>query len=347
MTREQVVSRTLGYCTLLALLATHATAAGQPAGASRESAPQTQATTGISAPAKTSAPLVVIGFQPDAALDPRDAWTATAVEETLAWRLGRVPALTVPPTVRTHQARRELAEGDEDPPAEWARVVRLLGAKHWLKGTCTGRPGALNLELELIAVDVPDAEPVTVELGPARLFDVIDDATRWTLGQLDVPRISVATAELVFAPPAASPGAVEYYAKAVSAAQAGKLRDVPYYLERALDYDRAFCPALLLLAKIELRGTALPAAATHLRRVKLLAADRGDAVSESEFERSQGLLLMMTRSFEPARKRFESALAIAFACNDTYGQLAAMNGLCDYWCNRQPPAQAGLPTEAQ
>lgn len=342
------MSRNLGFCTLLTFVATGAAPVGQAASSQQQHPTDTQVRATTAGPAKMLKPLAVVGFHADAKLDARDAWLPTAVEETLAWRLRRVPALTVLPTIRTQQARRELAESDNDPPTEWSRVVRLLGAKHWLKGVCAGTPDALTLDLELVSVEAPEVKPARMRLGPGRLFDVIDEATRWTLSRLDVARISKATEDLISAPPAASPSALEYYAKAISAARAGKLRDGVYYLGQALDYDRTFCPALLLLAKIELRGAAgtRVRAAVHLRGVKQLAADRGDVVSEAEFELNQGLLMMMTRSFEPARQRFESALAIAFERDDPYGQLAAMNSLCEFWCNCEPPAQAELPADA-
>jgi len=133
---------------------------------------------------RTLTPLVVVGFRADEKLDARDAWIPTAVEETLAWRLRRVPGLIVVPTVRTHQARQELVEKEGDPLAEWSRVVRLLGAKLWLQGTCAGTPDALILNLELNPVGRADAEPTAAQLGPRRLFEVVDEATRWALSRL-------------------------------------------------------------------------------------------------------------------------------------------------------------------
>jgi tetratricopeptide (TPR) repeat protein len=262
--------------------------------------------------------------------------------------LRRVPGLTVVPTVRVHQARQELAEADEDPPAEWSRVVALLGTQRWLKGTCAGQLNALTLDLELARVGQPEAASARVKLGPQRLFDLIDEATRWALSRLDVTRISKATEQLVFAPPAAIPSALEYYTRALAAARSGDLRDAAHYAQRAVDYDPGFCPALLLMAKIELRASSAgqARAAVYLRRVKELAVERGDAVSETEFELAQGLLLMMTRSFEPARQRFEIALATAFERGDAYGQIAALNSLCDLWLSYEPPARVELPAEA-
>ena len=294
-----------------------------------------------SATSKTWTPLAVVGFRADEKLDTRDAWMPTAVAETLAWRLRRVPGLTVIPTTRTHQSRQELAEKAGDPPAEWSRVVRLIGAKLWLRGTCAGTPYETVLDLELATVGEPQAKPARTRLGPGRLFEVIDDATRWGLGQLDVSRIDETTQELIFATPAKSPTALEYYAKALVAARREDLRDAGYYAQCAVDADPVCSPAVMLLAKIELRSAAARRAGVHLRQVKLLAAARKDVLTEAEFEVTQGITLMMQRSFEPARRRFENALALARERDDPYGQLAAMNALCDYWLTCPPPTESG------
>ncbi len=290
-------------------------------------------------PSKSWAPLAVVGFRADEKLDARDTWMPTAVAETLAWRLRRVPGLTVVPTTRLHQSQQELAEKAGDPPAEWSRVVHLIGAKLWLRGTCAGTPYRTVLDLELIQVGKPASTPAKAHLGPGRLFEVIDDATRWVLGQLGVSRIEQAIEELVFAPPAKSPTALEYYAKALAAARRQDFRDAGYYTQRAVEADPTASQAVMLLAKLELRSAAARRAETHLRQAKILAANRKDTLTETEFEVALGLALMMERSFEPARRRFETALDLARRRNDPYGQLAAMNSLCDYWLN------SPLPTE--
>jgi tetratricopeptide (TPR) repeat protein len=87
-------------------------------------------------------------------------------------------------------------------------------------------------------------------------------------------------------------------------------------------------------------------AAIHLRRFKELSSRRGDDVGEADFELIQGLLDVLTRSFDSAQRRFESALVSAFERDDVYGQLAAMNNLCDLWLSRQPPAGAQLSVDA-
>ena len=341
-TWEYVVNRIVRRCTLVVLM----TASAAPAARSPQTKPADEVAP-TSSSAKTWTPLAVVGFRADEQLDARDAWMPTAVAETLAWRLRRVPGLTVIPTIRAQQSRQELAEKAGDPPADWPRVVPLMGAKLWLRGVCAGTPYASVLDLELIQVGEPSASGAQIRLGPGRLFDVIDEATRWTLGELGISRIDQTTAELIFAPPAKSPTALEYHAKALAAARREDFRDGGYYAQEAVEADPGNCPALMLLAKIELRSstTAWRPAEMHLRQVKLISVNRKDTVTEAEFEVAQGLALMMQRSFEPARLRFETALTLARARHDPYGQLAAMNSLCDYWLNLPPAIESGQPQE--
>jgi tetratricopeptide (TPR) repeat protein len=295
----------------------------------------------------TLRPLAVVGFRGEEELDPRDVWMPLAIEETLARRLRRVPTLIVIPTTRTHQARQELAENEKDAPVAWPRVVHLLGAKLWLRGTCVGTPHALTLNLELIRMGDSDDKPATTQLGPGRLFDVIDEATQWTLGCLNVTPIDTATEKIAFAPPAKSPSALEYYAKALSSARRENLRDGAFYVERAVGYDPTYRPALMLMAKIALRGSAATRARAKplLARTKQLATQNGDMLDQAESQLTQGLLLMSTRSFDLARQRFESEHASAIERNDIYGEIAALNCLGDLWLSYRPPARAELPDD--
>jgi tetratricopeptide (TPR) repeat protein len=342
--REFAVIRLVSLGALAALLSVGA----QPAVAQSTDRESPAAASAASQPAPKWMPLAVVGLHADEALDTRDAWMPTAVTETLAWRLRRVPGLTVIPTIRAHQSRQELIEKADDPPAEWSQVVRLMGAKRWLRGKCAGTPYAAVLDLELVQVDQPGAKPVQVRLGPGRLFDVVDEATRWALGELGVARIDQTIEELILAPPAQSPTALEYYAKALAAARREGFRDSYYYAQQAVDTDPGNCPALLLLARIELRSSAeiRQQAELHLRQAKLVAASRRDAITEAEFEVTQGLALLMQRSFESARQRFETALTLARERDDPYGQLAAMNSLCDYWLNYPPTVEKQQPEQA-
>ena len=337
------MNRIVGLCTLLIPLGAHPASAANP----RQDPSHEAAVRATPDAAEALRPLAIVGFRADEKLDPRDVWMPLAIEETLAWRLRRVPTLTVIPTTRTHQARQELAENEQDPPVAWPRVVRLLGAKLWLRGVCVGTPHALTLNLKLIRVGHSDAKPATAQLGPGRLFDVIDEATRWTLGRLSVTRIDTATEEIAFAPPATSPSALEYYAKALSAARRKNLRDGAYYVERALSYDPTYRPALMLMAKITLRGSAATRARAGalLARIKQLATQNGDALDKAESQLTQGLLLMSTRSFDVAQQRFESERASAIERNDIYGEIAALSYLCDLWLSYQPPVSAELPDD--
>ena len=340
------MSRVILICVLLTLI---------EAAVAQVSAPQQ--TSPASAPAGATAsetagalrPVLVIGFRADEKLDSRDTWMPTAVEETLSGRLRRVPTLTVIPTPRAHQARRELAERDDAPPISWSRVAPLLGAKLWLRGSCAGTPDKLVLDLELSQVERTETRPRQVRLGPGRLFAVSDDATRWVLGELGIPRISDATEKLVFAPPAQSPSALEYYAKALSAARGEDFRNAAYYIERAVDYDPSFRPVLLLAGKLALRGPTADRAQAGavLRRVKQLADDQDDALDEAELELTQGLLLMSMRSFDAARQRFNTALALASRRDDVYGQTAALDALCDLWLSYEPAARSEMPEDEQ
>ena len=280
-------------------------------------------------------PIAVAGIEPAETLDERDRWMPTAIEETLAWRLRRAPGLTVIPTIRLHQSRLELAEKVDDPPAPWSRVVSLIGADYWLRGVCSGTPYKTVLDLELLGADQPDATPPATRIGPARLFDALDEATRWTLGQMNITRIDEKTQNLILAPPAKSPTALEYYAKALGAARANNLREAAYYASRSIESDPTYAPALMLMAKIELRspGRLWRRAEIRLRQIQQIIADRRDPATEAECEIAQGLLLMMNRSLAPAKQRFDTALALARKTNDPYARLGAMNCLCDYWLN--------------
>jgi len=289
------------------------------------------------------APVAVVGFGGDT-LAERDRWLPLAVQETLAWRLRRTPGVVAIPTMRLHQARQELREKSGDPPVAWSRVVRLLGARRWVTGRCTGNPDALVLDIEVREPGGSGTPPRT-RIGPGRVLNVVDDATRWVLGKLGVTQITPGTERLVLAPPARSPSAVQYYAKALAAARAENLRDAAYYVGNALNYDGNYRPALMLLAKLELRGNAADRARAeqHLRRFRMLAEHVGDDLDLGQYDIAEGLLLMMVRSFDVARRRFESALERATQRDDPYGRLAAINSLCDYYLNAPPSLPKNAP----
>jgi len=287
-----------------------------------------------------------MSFQADPQLDPRDTWLPLAVEETLAWRLRRVPGLIVVPTVRIEQARRELVEGGVT--ADGRRIAQLLGARRILTGTCSGNPDAVVVELKFgqlplggaRASDAAAGEPTTVRLGPVRLFEALDEATRWCLQQLGASRLENERQQLIFARPAASSSALEYYARALAAARQDDPRSARYYLEQVLDYDARYLPAQVLLAQMEMAAeSSRLSAAARIRAARDLARQTGDTLTVAQIDLTQGLLLLLARSPDAARERFENVLIASRRNGDPYGELAAMNSLCDSSLARLPPSE--------
>ncbi|MBI5864027.1 MAG: tetratricopeptide repeat protein [Planctomycetes bacterium] len=285
--------------------------------------------------------VVVVGFATDSSVDSRDAWLAAAFEETLAWRLRRIPELTIMPTLRAHQARRELADSPGDKPT-WERVIRLLGGRVQISGALRGNPDALHAKLELIDLSQTKGKVPVKELGPGKFFDVLNEATTWVINELHVAQLDGATQALVFAPPAESPSAVEYYAKAILAARADNSRDALYYLEQSVNYDGVYRPAQLLLTQLEMRlkPSTRATAAVRLRRLAEHVKRLGDKVDEAEIVQAEGVLDMTTRSVEPARLRFTAALELARAQRDPYGELLALNRLSDLYLSASTLADA-------
>ena len=294
--------------------------------------------------------LAIAGFQTVADNDPRDAWMAVALEETFIRRLRRVPGCVVVPAVRLHQARDELKDSAEQ-NVTWNRVARLLGARALLTGTCGGPPEAVSLELEWIGLDPgePSNANATTTLLTGRLFEVIDHATRWTLERVRAEPLSDDLKKVVFARPCKSPTALEYYSKAVAAARAAKGRDTAYYAREAVSFDPRFRPAVALLAQVEMRLSpeSHAAALSRLRVLSELARREKDPYDRAEAETAQGLALVMEGNFEAAQKRFENALGLAYETEEPYGQIAAINGLCDLYLSKTPPPGVELPPEAR
>ena len=299
----------------------------------RLAAQTTRETSSAGAPQRRWRPLAVAGFEAAAGLDERDQWLPTAVEEALAWRLRRVPGLTVVPTIRISQSRRELAEKADDPPTPWSRVVSLTGADFWLRGACSGTPYAAVLDLELLKASTDDGRFPTAHIGPARMLDAIDEATRWVMSEMGVSRVDEQTEKLALGPLTKSPSALEYYARGVRAAREDQFRDAAHYAEQSAISDPRFTPNLLLMAKIQMRaaGQLWRQAELPLRQVKAIADEQNDALTQIDFEINEGLIMMMSRSFDAARERFQSAVEMARKQNDPYLELAAMTCLCDYW----------------
>lgn len=307
------------------------------------------AATGLAQSKPAEPALVVAGFTLAEGVDERDRWLAAAVEETLAWRLRRVGALVVVPTVRVHQAALELRDDESGPAPELTRVIGLLGAKRQLTGVCAGEPGALRLELTLLDESGGGAPKESrSSLPTGRLFDVLDEATRWSLGALGVAHIDAAIEKLIFGPPCATPGALEYYVKAVSAGRAGQMRDALFYVQQATDYDPLFRSAQSMLAQLELRGPPQmrAAAAARIRSLREIARDARDPWLEDEINLTHGTLELFTGAFEAARVHLELALNSASERGDRYGRIAALTLLGDLHVAWSAEARKGLD-EAQ
>lgn len=258
--------------------------------------------------------------------DERDLWTASAIEETLAWRLRRTPTVLVAPTVRVRQACEELRESPAD-ALDWRRAVAALGVRRTLTGVCSGTPDALSCALTLTS----DGKPVTATVGPGRLFEVIDQATRWALPQLGVERLDAETERLLFARPSESPSTLEYYVRSIAAGREQKLRDAYFYVQQATDYDALYLPAQLLLAQLEMRGGAQEraSAAARLRYLREIARKHGDKLAVAEIEAADGTLALLNGTYEGALQRFTTTLELMTALSDTYGRLMAITSLCD------------------
>lgn len=281
------------------------------------------------APAPPRVRIAVVGIVAAPDCDPRDAWIAAAVEEVLAWRLRRCGAFSVVPVVRAYQARAELAVGAAQPPS-WAAACRPLGATLLITGVAGGPPEAVRLTLT--------ATPLGASVGATefnarsgRLFDVLDDATRWAAESAG-DATAAALAPLALAAPSRSPSALEYYARAIVALRAGNLRDASHYARESFELDPRFRPAVALMGQLELRvdparrRDALP----RLRLLASLARDAQDDYDRADAELELGQLDLLGGATDAARIRFESALATFTGLADDHGRLAALSQLVDW-----------------
>ena len=289
----------------------------------------------------------MVGFTADPNGDPRDAWIPVALEELAARRLQRVSGVLVVPTIRLHQGRRELSDSTQAPA--WPDVARGLGATHLVACECRGPDNAVSLSVALRLLDRPDAAGPQTALPPGRLYEALDSLTRWLLEQLAVPALPEPLAGQVFAPPSRSVAAVEYFARAVGAARADQLGEALRCATEAVDYDRRFRPALGLLAQLESqmgpagRGSAL-------RRWLALgdyARFEDDPFDRIRAEIGQCLLLQADGAFEAARTRAETALLLAEAQREPYGQIVAVTALCDLYLLRPMPTDPAASAEAR
>ncbi|MFH1746005.1 MAG: tetratricopeptide repeat protein [Planctomycetota bacterium] len=285
--------------------------------------------------------LAVIDFQVTPGTAARDVWVATAVEETLAWRLRRVPDLLVVPTVRMHQARRELHDEDTPMPA-WPRVALALGADYIISGRCSGYADEANLELKLIRLRAEGATPRVFNTPSGSLFEVLDSATHWVLRELKIGPPPDEVRQLIFAQPCRTSSSLEYYARAIAAVRAGDAQEARHYVLRSLDYDGRYRPALAMLAQLEIqsgmRGGLV--AEGRLRLLDKLARTNNDWHDQAVAQLGQGAILQMTGLFDTAYTRYETALAISYAQGSPYGQLAALNNICDLYLTQRIARQA-------
>ncbi len=291
--------------------------------------------------------LAVAGFTIDPSGDPRDAWNGLAIEETLCWRLRRVPDLIAIPTVRLHQGRGELGASDDNLP-KWDDVARGLGANLLLSSQCSGSARSLTVELTLRDLTHPETAPRKTTIGPERLFDVLEQATHWVLQTLELPELSDATRALVLAPPARSATVLEYYAQALSALRTDDHRTALRYASQALGSNALFRPALDLMAQLESRmGPAgRGSAARRLRALGEVARRQNDFVDRTLSELRQALILQSSGVFEAAMIRAKAALAIACEHHDVYGQMGAFTVICDLYVSRPVQVGAGSDQEA-
>lgn len=329
----------IAYPTRPLLLVAHCLCCGAAAAAGQ---------TGPTAESSASAtgPIAVVAFVADQSVDPRDQWLPTAIEEALYARLRRLPGCAVMPTVRAYQARREL-ESDSEPEPKWERVLPLLGARVHIHGTVGGHPDALTLELVFQPLGSAAAPQQTVQLGPGKMFGVLDDATRWLLQRLELKRIASETEKLIFAPPGATGSALEYYARAIRAARDRNPRDAIYYLTKTINYDGAHLSAQLMMAEMEARLTpsARATASARLRHVLDLARRNHDRRLEIEIELAHGTVLLLSDSFGPALERLRRALELAGTEQDIYGRIAALNAIADAHLRREARPDRDLENE--
>jgi len=73
----------------------------------------------------------------------------------------------------------------------------------------------------------------------------------------------------------------------------------------------------------------------------------GDARDLAGAELARGLMLNLSGAFDAALEHYESALLIAYESGNPYGQVAAMDSICDVYLSRRPPPEVELTQEQQ
>jgi tetratricopeptide (TPR) repeat protein len=318
-------------CLLLgALIGVTGNAAGQPV------APHPEKTSGRTTANRPH--VAVAGFTASQDVSARDEWLPVGVEETLCWRLRRVPGVLVVPTMRVHKAQRELQEIGAT-AVTTQQAVAALGAERLVTGRCAGHVDRLELELSILAVGTPARQLDHVTLPPGRLFEVLDAATRWLLERLSVAELSPELSARILAAPARSPSAVEYYGRAVNAQRDGDLAEARRFALRSLSYDQLYRPALGTLVQIEVQAgpAAMSSSSQHLRMLSELARRADDPIDLATAELGRGALAHLTGDFSAAYQRYESSLAISYAAGAVYGEIAALTNLGDLHLTRPIP----------
>ncbi len=289
--------------------------------------------------------LAVAGFTGEMD-DRRDAWVPVAVQELLARRLLRTGRVVTLPSIRLHQAREELrGPGGEALP--WSRIAGSLGATHLLTGRCTGLVNEVAVELSLQTLAAEGDTAQTIPVPADRLEPVLHSATREVLKALDVEVEPAALRRLAESEASRAPSAIEYYAQTVVHARAGEPREALRYAQQAADADARFRPALAVLAQLESQAgpARFSAAARRLRVLNDLGRLKGDPFDRVRAEIGQALILQGTGAFEAARTRAQTALELATAERDVYGQLAAMSALAEVYLTRPVAVRASSDGE--
>jgi len=288
--------------------------------------------------------LAVAGFSCAPETDARDTWMSTALEEMLAGRMRRAGGLQIIPTLHLYRASAQL-RGANGELAPWQRTIEMVGAARCLTGIVDGHPDGLRVQLELR--DAAGKVLAQGTAGPGKLFQVLDEATRWALGALGRSRLDADVEERVFAPPCRSTTALEYYAKALTAARKDDIREAWYFVGQSLEADSSLREAQIALAQMETRvnPAAQALAGARLQRLREAARESGDSVSEMESQLAHGELLQMHGDFDAAEGCYAAALELAKAADDLFGRLAALTSLCDVQLMRLAPVPPGATEE--
>jgi tetratricopeptide (TPR) repeat protein len=150
----------------------------------------------------------------------------------------------------------------------------------------------------------------------------------------------------VFESPSRSSSAIEYYARALGAAREDKMSGAVRLANESTASDSRFRQAQLLLAQIELRIGAFRSAGPRLHALAVQAKQDGDPIERSEIELRLSLLSQIQGAFEAAMIRAQTALSLSLEHGDLYGQIAALDLICDLHMTREPPPGEKLDEKA-